>query len=334
MKRKILFMALAFICLISPMSVVSAGKETQITHGERLLVTTSIYGNIITWAETATNSAVAYDLTIGKIIGISGGSDSNIPVYDNKILSVDRGSEYIVVNDASTGKETELAPVGFRAINLGIYGDNILYTIPSDNYSCNNVYLYNLTTRKETQLTTGECSYYSSAISGNKVAWKKVDQNVRKADIHIYDIPTRQTSNISASGPASGLDICGNVVVWLESHNGKNDIYMHDVAKHKTTRVTKNGAASQPAIYGNRIVWANSSSICGKWSSDIYMYEISTAKTTKITSSGSADHPDIYCNKIVYIDSRSSNLNNTEGSDIFLYDISAKSLSEKSIRQL
>jgi len=306
------------------MSVVSAGKETQITYDGRLIVTTSIYGNIITWAETATGSTIAYDITTRKIFGVSADANSNIPVYDNKILSVDRLSQCIVVYDASTGNKTDLAPVGCRATNLDIYGDNILYTIPSDNYSYTNVYLYNLTTRKETQLTTGESGYYSAAIYGNKVVWKKVDEKVRQADIYIYDIPTHQMSNISASGSASVYDIYGNIVVWLESHKGKRDIYIHDIAKHKTTRVTKSGTASQPAIYGNRIVYTNSSSVCGKLSHNIYMYEISTGKTTKITSSGSADDPDIYCNKIVYIDYRSHNSNNLEGSDVFLYDLSAK----------
>jgi beta propeller repeat protein len=50
-----------------------------------------------------------------------------------------------------------------------------------------------------------------------------------------------------------------------------------------------------------------------------------TITETRITTSGSASNPDIYKDKIVWQDTRYS------GNDIYMYDVSAKNLSEKSV---
>ena len=67
--NKIIRLALALIFLVSFTSIANAGKETMII-GSRLTLGTSIYGNIVTWAETATNSAGMYNLTTGNITGL------------------------------------------------------------------------------------------------------------------------------------------------------------------------------------------------------------------------------------------------------------------------
>lgn len=63
----------------------------------------------------------------------------------------------------------------------------------------------------------------------------------------MYDICTHQTGTITTTNSSGyeshGLDIYGNVVVWIESGN----LYMYDITAHKITQVTNSGNATDPA---------------------------------------------------------------------------------------
>jgi beta propeller repeat protein len=315
MKSKIVLATLVLMCLIGSISVASAGKETQLTDGQRLTVSTSIYGNLVTWHETFTNGVHVYDLTARKEIGTgtTGSADSNINVYGNTVVWSDPGNE-VLMYDISTGKETQIASGGYYP---DIYGNYIVY----DSGQRDSIYLYDLKTDKKTQIapTASEYTYSPPAIYGNKVVWSQKSSD-NAYDVYIFDISSRQRSKIATSGLASEPDIHGNVVVWSGSNNGKYNVYMRDIAAHKITQVTTSGTATDPAIYGNRIVYTNLYSIGG---SDIYMYEISTAKTSRITTSTSALGPSVYGNKIVYADSR-NDPEYGEIKEIFIYDLAAK----------
>jgi hypothetical protein len=54
-KSKVILALLALIYLICSISSVSAGKETQLTYGQRSVIGTAVYGNIVTWSEIATD---------------------------------------------------------------------------------------------------------------------------------------------------------------------------------------------------------------------------------------------------------------------------------------
>ncbi len=327
--HSILLIASVLFFLILSSSVTSAGTETQLTQGERLVQGTTIYGNIVTWSETAGNGVHIYDLIAGKKIDVSGTTESNIPVYGNKIVWGD-WDESVKMYDLSTGEEVQITPVDSGTGGPDIYGDNVVYT--KHDYSNGSsltgyyyrLYLYDLVTHKETQITTSDYGIRDPAIYGNKIVWLEYENN-SKRDIYIYDIPTQRIGSISTSGTAEfDPDIYSNIVVWRETHNGKSDIYMRDIAAHTTTQITTSGTASDPSIYGNRIVWQSSYYVDDKWLSDIYMYDISTSKTTRITNSTRAFSPSIYGDKIVYADSRSHlDYIGSEVSDIYLYDLSS-----------
>lgn len=67
--NKIIHLSIVLIFFISFTSIVNAGKETMIIES-RLTFSPSIYGDIVTWTETATNSAAMYNLTTGNITGL------------------------------------------------------------------------------------------------------------------------------------------------------------------------------------------------------------------------------------------------------------------------
>ncbi len=321
MKNKTFSIFLIFISVLMLATVASAGKETQLTNGERLTQRTAVFGNHVFWTETTANDVHTFDLTAGKRMDINGnGMYASLVInsYGNKVVWTGDDGGAVYMYDISTGNETKIA----SGRNLpDVYGNYIVYTNTyNDDHQNDGIYLYDLNAQKETKIAT---VYSSPAIYDTKVVWSQANSN-NGYDIREYDRSTHQTSTITSTNSSiseSGLDIYGNIIVWI----GSGNVYMYDIASHKTTQVTNSGNASQPAIYGNRIVYT----ICDRGDlytpghCDIYMYEISTAKITRITTSTCAFGPSIYGDKIVYADSR--NYQETgEIRDIYLYDLNSE----------
>jgi beta propeller repeat protein len=324
--NKIIHLILALIFLISFTSIASAGKETMII-GSRLTLSPSIYGNIVTWADTFGNGAAMYNLTTGNITGLGHAGDSP-SIQGDKITWWDEDS--VIVYNISTGKEFKIV----NASTPAIYGDNLVYVRskyadgqPASYQSAeyNSLYLYNLSTNEETQLTPYEHAHFGSSIYGNKIVWTQANQvnsSEWSTNISIYDISTKRVSDIGRSGTAAGGKIHGNIIVWVDHKNKSRDVYMRDIAQHKTRQVTFNGNSTSPDVYGDRIVWESAYWVGNNLSSDIYMYNISTNETTRITNSTYAREPAIYDDKIVYMDSR-NDPEYKEDRDIYLYNLSA-----------
>jgi beta propeller repeat protein len=316
MKSKILFLSVALICLLSSLSVASAGNEKPLTQNEDLRCSPSIYGNIVTWTDGRGEVAHVYDLTVGKEITLSyphAAGMGKVPIYGNRIVFSDLSSGKVVVYDFRKGKISQIT----SGDTPEIYGDNIVYVKNNGGYIYD-IYQYNLLTRTETKITNAVDvpGYDSPTIDGNKIVYLK--EGSPGSDVYLYDISTHKESKISISGTAGNPDIYGNVVVWTD----KGNIFIRDILKHKTKQITTNGAAGEPSIYGNRIVYTNSYSTGG---SDIYMYEISSSKTTHITTSKCAYSPAIYNEKIVYVDTRNAvQGQDIDVRDIYMYDLAAK----------
>ncbi|AKB50660.1 cell surface protein [Methanosarcina barkeri str. Wiesmoor] len=322
--NKIIHLALILIFLISFTSIAKADKETMIVSW-RLTLSPSIYGNVVTWADTFGNGVFMYNLTTGNITGIGHSESSSSIIQGDKITWWDYGN--ITVYNISTGKKIEI----INASTPAIYGDNIVYVrskyadcqpASNQNAEYNSLYLYNLSTHKEVQLIPYTHAIYGASIYENKIVWtrtNRVNPGEWSTNISIYDIPTKRVSDISRSGRAGNGKIYGNIVVWTENQNGSRYVYMRDIAKHKTRQVTFDGNPISLDVYGDRIIWERKYWVGNNLSNDIYIYNISTNETTRITS---ARDPDIYDDKIVYI--RSSNdTENQEGRNIYLYNLSA-----------
>ncbi len=310
MRNKIFSMLLIFIFALILVTVASAGKETQLTNGERLTQRTAISGNYVFWTETTGNDVHAFDLNTGKITGINGNGMYGslvVNVYGNKVVWSGDDGEGVYLYDISTDYVTKIKSGSLP----DIYGNYIVYT------KDDGIYLYDISVHGETKIAS---VYSSPAIFDKQVVWSQANSN-NGYDIRKYDISTHQTSILAStknSIPESELDIYGNIVVWTESAN----VYMYDIASHKKTQITNNGNASQPAIYGNLIVYTicDQGDVYSPGHTDIYMYDRSTSGTTRITTSTCAFGPSIYGDKIVYTDSR-SNPEVGEVRDIYLYEL-------------
>jgi beta propeller repeat protein len=218
--------------------------------------------------------------------------------------------------------ETRITTNPLDSDNPVIYGNNIVW---QDNRNGNwDIYIYNLSTRKETY-TTNLSDQTHPDIYGNTVVWE--DKRNGNDDIYMQDISTNKQTRITTnkSNQCSPV-IYGTKIVWGDGRNGGTldengnyignwSLYMYDLSTKKEVRIITSGPAICPDIYGNRIVWQDS-----PWGGNIYMYDLSTQKETQITTSGFAYSPAIYSNKIVWEDARSD----FSPSNIYMYDLSTR----------
>lgn len=315
MRNKIILAVFVLICLTGSLSTAQAGKETKLIPDQPLVESTATYGNLITWCEKAWNVPHIYDRSTGKELSVptDSGVSGSMQIYGNKVVWHDM-DDAILIYDTSTKK---IIKVATDAYSPDIYGEKVIYERTNssqyDPHYLKSVYLYDLKTKKETQITDYVATNFNMAMYGNKIVWVRSDN---PSTIYIYDIPSKKVSTTSASDVVSSLDIYGNIIVWESGSNGKSNIYMRDISTHKTTQITTSGSAIEPVIYGSRVVYENSH--------DIYMYDKSTSKTTRITNCGCAYAPSIYNDKIVYADSHEAGERNWELGSIYLYDLSAK----------
>jgi beta propeller repeat protein len=177
------------------------------------------------------------------------------------------------------------------------------------------IYLYDLDTKTEKQITNDSYGQYDPSISGNKIVWG--DYRNYNSNIYMYDLDTKTEKRITNNSYGQyGPSISGNKIVWEDYRNSNSDIYMYDLDT-KTEKQITNDTYSQynPSISGNKIVWEDNRNS----NYDIYMYDLDTKTEKQITNNTRSQYrPSISGNKIVWYDYRNGN------SDIYMYDLDTK----------
>lgn len=202
-----------------------------------------------------------------------------------------------------------------------IYGDEIIFLDDRNGWRHYDIYMYDLSTFKETKITSNSLYYDPNtklAIYGDRIVW--ADYRNEKKDLYMYNLSTSKETQITSSGKAEDPAIYGDRIVYTDVRdvrdvrNGNADIYMYDLSTSRETQITTNGSwQGHPAIYGDRIIWQdyrNGNNTSSK--TDIYMYNLSTSAETRVTTSGLASNPEIYGDRIVYMN----------GSEVYMYNIS------------
>jgi beta propeller repeat protein len=198
-------------------------------------------------------------------------------------------------------REKQITTDSYLPTNPSISGDKIVWE--EDRNGNDDIYLYDLSTNQETQIT--EYGGENPSISGDKIVWED------DYDIYMYDLSTNQeiqitTGSIFTKNPS----ISGDKIVWKES----GIIYMYDLSTNQEIQITTGSFLTKnPSISGDKIVWEDDRN----GNDDIYMYDLSTNQETQITTdSNTQTNPSISGDKIVWEDDRNGNF------DIYMYDLS------------
>ena len=323
------------------------GTETQITTNKSSQDNPDIYGDRIVWQDNRNGNwdIYMYDLSTHKEIQITTNKSSQYSpeVYKDRIVWVDErnGSPDIYLQNLTSKKQTRITTSG-KAYNPKIDGNRIVWVDGRNGGSLNeynslvgnwDIYMYDISTGKETQITTNESNQRHPDIFGDRIVWKD-DRNMdwehlpQNMPFYMYNLSTSVETPIYTSGYYvwDGPSIYGDRIVWMEEGPSTNYvIYTYDLSTSTETEIIDSnydihsyGYDSQPAIYGSIIVLVYSA---GSSNQDIYMYDLSTSTETRITTNESYKRgPAIYGNRIVWTDYR----NGDENPDIYMFTISGK----------
>jgi len=99
------------------------------------------------------------------------------------------------------------------------------------------IFMYDLSTLKETQITTSGLAT-NAVIYGDRIVWE--DNRSGNDDIYMYDVITSKETPVTTSGSAYSPAIYGDRIVWEDWRNGNGDIYMYNLYTSNETQITTN----------------------------------------------------------------------------------------------
>ena len=279
--------------------------------------------------------------------------------------------QYISKYNLQTREEQRIKeiPVDYLFEEPSIYEDNVVwsscYYSREDRMSQQkdfdnldwNVFLLDLKTGEERQITTDEHAQRSARISGDTIVWldnrhEEDDEYPHFYDIYAYDLKTGEERRITTTNSIREYDlgISGSLVVWTDSRNDdpvsridthppvrNRDIYLYDLSADREQRITTDPANDcSPVIDDGRIVWERQSAVRDR---DIFLYDVETGQETQISESGYVAHPynpSICGDRVVWADARltrgnsagdcfeldeAAGVSESGSAEIYLYDL-------------
>jgi len=321
--------------------------ETRITTNPSNSVSPAIYDNTIVWQDDRNGNWDIYifDLSTKEQIHTTNTLNQVSPdIYEKKVVWEDErnGGHDIYLQDLATKKQTRITTNG-KAYRPKIYDNKIVWTDGRNGGSLDgssqlvgnwDIYMYDLSTSKEYQITTNNSTQVDPDIYKDRIVWRDErnmgDNPYEHVQIYMYNLSTSVETPVDYGELVHFVQapprIYGDRIVWMAESIGTNyNIYVYDLSTSTLTMMLGDnygtGYDSQPAIYGNRVVWTQG---VEPGNHDIIMYDLSTSTGTQITTNGSSQsEPAIYGDRIVWKDERNVNQN-----DVINYDIYMATLSE------
>jgi len=208
---------------------------------------------------------------------------------------------------------------------FSIYGDKIVWADLRNGNK--DIYMYDLSSGKELQITSTEKEETSPTIYGNNIVYvgclrdenkngKKVCQ---KWALFLHNIDTDKSETIftfDVFGSGSKPILYENNLVFSESRTNSGKLFLFDIQTKEKKEIINNNYTHyfNFDMHGNKIVWDDRKELNYY---GIYVYDIETSETKRIAFDKKfRAYPKIHENKVVWLDRR-----NLGDADVYLYDL-------------
>ena len=236
----------------------------------------------------------------------------------------------VITFDTSKGSVSSQDITGISSYPLSpaIYKDTVVWQ--DYRHGDAEIYVYNLSIKSESRVTSNASAQTNPAIFGDKIVWQDnrnkhkykdkdgKDKETRQWDIYMYDLALKKETRITTDthdqiNPA----IFGDKIVWQDKRNNDQwDIYMYDISTKTESIITSDTYAQiNPTISEKYIAWQDKRNN-NQW--DIYIYDLVDRKELRITTNPCDQvFPSISENRIVWDDRRQGIPH------VFIYDLSS-----------
>ncbi|MGA9029098.1 MAG: PKD domain-containing protein [Methanoregula sp.] len=170
------------------------------------------------------------------------------------------------------------------------------------------IFLYNITSGVETQVTDASGFKTNPAIDGNLVAFTDCGPDPfcnSPSAIYEYNIASGTTTRVSSlSNYFDFSQVSSSTVVWMNNGGvGNSQIFVNGTVPGTESPVSPSATyQNTPAIYGSLVAWQESR----YGSPDIFLYNLTAHQEIQITNNTAWNEatPAIYGNRIVWWDTR------------------------------
>lgn len=197
-------------------------------------------------------------------------------------------NQEVYLADLSKGKIQNISSSPDGEYHPRLYGDYIVYekgeVRDGKLLAATSIYLYDLQTRSEGAISSGDARKEYPFIQGKRVVWQ--DKRNGNWDIFLYDIDAGRERAICTHPARQTFPyIYGDRMVWQDNRNGKRHIYLYDLSpgipdEKRERRITTSNAQHHTAfIYKDLVVWQEEKDGSQRAHAQIYAYNIKTGKT-------------------------------------------------------
>lgn len=234
----------------------------QINTAEADTSNFAVSDNYVVWSDKRNNqrNIYLYDLNNNTEKQLTNNSTSQeMPDIDGNYIVWEEKAD-IILYDIAKSQTIEINTDDYTTnqTNPAISGNYIVWQ--DDRNGNSDITLYNLLSKEEIIITTGDKDQKSPAIDGQRVVYKDYSQSIVYPDVYLYDIVTGETEQITNRDSYDKIDVSvsGNYITWKDN---RGDISLYNITtKNENVIAGDNTLFVYPSISNDQIMWIDVSS--------------------------------------------------------------------------